>query len=50
MKDKLIHFCRVTDNLILRQRARRVLRLRYGVIISKLTQARNPAWLSAHGM
>lgn len=48
-KNTLITIAQTHGNLLIRQRAWRVLRLRYGVQ-KPFTGRKNPVWLSAAGM
>lgn len=50
MFDRLIDIANNHSNLIAVGRAKRALRIRYGVNIPPRKEQRDPIWLSAHGM
>jgi len=47
MKNRLLEII-AGSNLIAKQRAKRALRIRYGIVIPSQKTNNDPAWLSAH--
>lgn len=50
MLSNLLSIATNHKNLIAVQRAKRALRIRYGIQMPRRTEARDPVWLTAHGM
>lgn len=48
MQSAVQHIANTSSNLLAVQRAKRILRLRYGINMPRRSEQRDPVWLRAH--